>query len=140
MSTPMTGAMPRPSTQYRDAELTVGDVIAADRDMATQITDGVTEAQATAEACDRLRTQLEALHTKVVDLKVPGSLEGLVLELLEKVDVVKARAEAIAAQLPAAAEAIATAGANAETRHKPLADATRDAGHVRPAEREYHNG
>ena len=134
MSTPM----PRPSTQYRDADLTIHDVIEADADMATQIGDGAAQARATAEGCDRLLTKLEALHAKVVDLRVPGSLEGLVLLLMDKTATVKARAEAIAEQLPAASEAIAVAGTNAESRHRPLADAVRDAGHVRPAERDYH--
>ncbi|MER7126718.1 hypothetical protein [Micrococcus luteus] len=127
------------STQYADAELTVGDVIEADADMASEITDGVSEALATADGCERLLTRLEALHAKVVELQVPGSLEGMVVELMELTTVVKARSEAIAAKLPAAAEAIATAGSNAESRHKPLADAVRDAGHIRPAEREYHD-
>lgn len=135
----MSGPLPRPSTQYRDADLTIFDVIEADADMATQIGEGVTEARATAEGCDRLMTKLEALHAKVVELRVPGALEGLVLGLMDKTATVKARAEAIAERLPAAAEAIAVAGTNAEVRHRPLADAVRDAGHVRPAERDYHN-
>lgn len=142
MTTPMTGPMagtPTPSTQYHDAELTIGDVIEADADMAEQITEGVAEAQATAGGCERLMTRLEALHAKVVELEVPGVLEGLVALLMEKTATVKARADAIAEQLPAAAEAIAVAGTNAEARHKPLADAVRDAGHVKPAERDYHN-
>jgi hypothetical protein len=139
VTTPMTGPMPRPSTQYRDADLTIHDVLEADADMATQIGEGASGARATAEGCDRLLTKLEALHAKVVELKVPGALEGLVLLLMEKTATVKARAEAIAEHLPAASEAIATAGSNAEARHKPLADAVADAGHTRPAERDYHN-
>lgn len=127
-----------PSTQYADAELTVYDVIDADADMASEIVDGVVEAQQTAEGCDLLLGRLEALHAKIVELRVPGVLEGLVVALMEQTAVVRARAEAIAENLPRAAEAIATAGSNAEARHKPLADAVRDAGHTRPAERDYH--
>lgn len=127
-----------PSTQYRDAELTIHDVIEAAADMAEEITDGVVEAQRSAAGCDALLERLEALHAKIVDLRVPGVLEGMVVGLMEQTAVVKARAEAIAENLPRAAEAIATAGSNAEARHKPLADAVRDAGHTRPAERDYH--
>ncbi|MBX6385420.1 MAG: hypothetical protein IRZ07_21015 [Microbispora sp.] len=126
------------STQYDDAELTIYDVIEADADMAEEITDGVAEAQKTADGCDALLDRLEALHAKIVDLKVPGVLEGMVIRLMEQTAVVKAHAEAIAANLPRAAEAISVAGSNAAARHKPLADAVRDAGHTRPAEREYH--
>jgi hypothetical protein len=58
---------------------------------------------------------------------------------MEKTASVQAKAEAIAANLPAAAEAISVAGSNAAVRHRPTADVTRDQGHVRPAERDYHN-
>ncbi|GGU67427.1 hypothetical protein [Streptomyces lavendofoliae] len=127
----------RPDTQYRDAELTIYDVIDADADAAEEITAGVDEALAAADGCERLVTKLEALHAKVVDLKVPGVLEGMVLRLIEKTEVVKARADAIAAALPRASEAIATAGSNAEAIHRRPADVTRDMGHTRPADREY---
>ncbi|NUK94012.1 hypothetical protein HRW16_19675 [Streptomyces lunaelactis] len=124
-------------TQYRDAELTVYDVIDADADMAEEITAGVDEALAAADGCERLVTRLEALHAKVVELKVPGVLEGMVIRLLEKTGEVKARADAIAAALPRASEAIATAGSNTEAIHRRPADVTRDMGHTRPAERDY---
>lgn len=137
MSTPVPRA--KPSTQYGDAELTIYDVIDADADMAAEILAGADEAHRTAEGCDRLFRRLEALHAEIVDLKVPGVLEGLVLLLMDKTGTVKARALGIASKLPAAAEAISVAGTNAETRHRPLADAVRDAGHTRPAERDYHN-
>ncbi|MGS2645802.1 hypothetical protein [Streptosporangium sp. G12] len=127
------------TTQYRDAELTINDVIDADADMAEEILDGVVDAQATADGCERMRTKLEEVRAEIINLKVPGVLAGMLLLLMEKTDTVKAKAEAIAAGLPAAAEAIATAGSNAAARHKPLADAVRDAGHTRPAEREYHD-
>lgn len=135
---PMLESAALPSTQYRDAELTIFDVIDAAADMAEEITDGVVEAQRSAAGCDALLERLEALHAKVVELRVPGSLEGMVVALMEQTAVVKARAEAIAENLPRAAEAISIAGSNAEARHRPLADAVRDAGHTRPAERDYH--
>lgn len=127
------------NTQYADAELTIHDVTDADADMAAEILDGVDEARKTADSCERLMTKLENLHAKIVELKVPGSLEGMVARLMDQTTTVRAHALAIAEQLPAAAEAISIAGANAEARHRPLADAVRDAGHTRPAEREYHN-
>ncbi|MET9847896.1 hypothetical protein [Streptomyces ossamyceticus] len=127
-----------PNTQYADSELTIFDVIESDADMAEEIMAGVDEARAAAEGCDKMMTKLEALHQKIVDLKVPGVLEGWVLILAEKAVSVKAKAEALAEKLPAASEAIRTAGENAERRHKPLADAVRDAGHTAPAERDYH--
>ncbi|GAA4600066.1 hypothetical protein GCM10023194_81130 [Planotetraspora phitsanulokensis] len=132
-------AAPKTNTQYRDAELTVYDVIEADADMAEQILDGVAEAEATAEGCDLLRNRLEALHAEIGELKVPGVLLGMVARLMEKTATVKAKAEAIAENLPRASEAISIAGSNAEARHKNPADVTRDMGHTRPAERDYHN-
>lgn len=127
-----------PNTQYADSDLTIYDVIESEADMAEEIMAGVDEARAAAEGCDKMMTRLEALHTKIVELKVPGVLEGWVLILAEKAVSVKAKAEALAEKLPAASEAIRTAGENAERRHKPLADAVRDAGHAAPAERGYH--
>ncbi|NAS27469.1 hypothetical protein GT755_38110 [Herbidospora sp. NEAU-GS84] len=145
MPVPRNGTLPNtvlnnlPNTQYGDADLTIHDVIDADADMAVEIAEGVVEARATADGCERLVTRLEALHAKIVELRVPGVLEGMVLLLMDQALSVKAKAEAIAEQLPGAAEAISVAGMNAEIRHKPLADAVRDAGHTRPAERDYHN-
>ncbi|WP_331761850.1 hypothetical protein [Streptomyces sp. NBC_01546] len=127
-----------PSTQYADSDLTIFDVIDSDADMAEEIMAGVDEANAAADGCEKMMTRLEALHTKIVELKVPGVLEGWVLILAEKAVSVKAKAEALAEKLPAASESIRTAGENAERRHKPLADAVRDAGHAAPAERDYH--
>jgi len=131
--------MARPGTQYADAELTIHDVIEADADMAEEITAGVDQARAAAESCGRLYGRLEVLHARVVELRVPGALEGMLVGLMDKTTTVRASAEAVAERLPAAAEAIAVAGSNAESRHRPLADAVRDAGHARPAERDYHN-
>ena len=130
---------PVKTTQYKDAELTIYDVIDADADMSEEITEGVDEAIKAADGCERLISKLEALHAKVVELRVPGVLEGMVVRLLEKTETVKARAEAIAKALPRASESISTAGSNAESRHRHLADVTRDMGHVRPADRDYHN-
>ncbi|AXK34683.1 hypothetical protein DVA86_20540 [Streptomyces armeniacus] len=127
-----------PNTQYADSDLTIYDVIDADSDMAEEITRGVDEARAAADGSEQMMTRLEALHAKIVELKVPGVLEGWCLLLAEKALSVKAKAEGLAETLPAAAEAISTAGEEAERRHKPLADATRDAGHAAPAERDYH--
>ncbi|MET8545534.1 hypothetical protein ABZW03_33600 [Kitasatospora sp. NPDC004799] len=126
-------------TQFADAELTIYDVIEADADMGEEITQGAAEAKQAATDCEELAEQLETLHTKILALKVPGVLERMVVLLIEKTAKVKARAEAVAEKIPAAAEAITTAGDNAAARHKPLADAVRDAGHTAPAERDYHN-
>ncbi|WP_043478096.1 hypothetical protein [Kitasatospora sp. MBT66] len=138
---PVTIPAPRPGrgTQYADADLTIYDVIEADADMAEEILQGADDARAAADGCEKLLGRLEALHAKVIDLKVPGVLEGLVAGLIEKTEEVKAKAEAVAETIPAAAEAIAQAGANASRRDQPYADTVRDMGHAAPAEREYHN-
>ncbi|MGW0836523.1 hypothetical protein [Streptomyces prunicolor] len=128
-----------PNTQYADSDLTIYDVIDSDADMAEEIMQGADDALEAAEGCDKLTTRLEFLHAKIMDLKVPGVLEGWVLLLAEKAQNVKARAEAVAEKLPAASEAIRVAGENAAERHKELADVTRDQGHAAPAEAEYHN-
>ncbi|MFF3443671.1 hypothetical protein [Streptosporangium sp. NPDC002721] len=134
-----TVSMPARTTQYADADLTIYDVIEADADMAEEITEGVTEARDTADGCEQLLTRLEEVYAGVRDLKVPGVLLGMMALLMDKTMTVKSRAEAIAANLPLAAEAISVAGTNAAARHQGLADAVRDAGHIRPAEREYHD-
>lgn len=126
------------TTQYADSDLTIGDVIDADADMAEEILAGAEHAKIVAVKCEALSERLEALHAKVQELKVPGVLNGMVARLMEKADGVKTSAEAVAQTLPRASEAIAAAGANAERRHRPLADKTRDMGHVAPAERDYH--
>ncbi|MGW7445000.1 hypothetical protein [Kitasatospora sp. NPDC054795] len=137
---PVTIPVPRAAhgTQYADADLTIYDVIEADADMAEEILAGADEARLAAEGCERLLGRLEALHAKVVDLKVPGVLEGMVAALIDKTETVKAKAEAVAETIPAASEAIAQAGANAARRDQPFADTVRDMGHTAPAEREYH--
>jgi hypothetical protein len=134
-----TAALQRAQGAAEDAELTIHDVIEADADMAEQIAAGMDQARNTADGCDRLYARLEALRAHVVELRVPGALEGMVLGLMDQTASVRSGAETIAERLPTAAEAIATAGSTAEARHRPLADAVRDAGHTRPAERDYHN-
>lgn len=131
--------MGAPNTQYADADLTIYDVIDSDEDMAEEIMQGADDARQAAEDCEVLMDRLEALHFKIQELKVPGVLAALVFALWEKAGTVKARAEAVAETIPAASEAIASAGQKAAARHKPLADAVRDAGHTAPAERDYHN-
>ncbi|MEE1783052.1 hypothetical protein PUR71_09000 [Streptomyces sp. SP17BM10] len=132
---PRTGS----GTQYAgDSDLTIHDVIEADADMAEEILQGADDARLAAEGCEKLLGRLEALHAKVVDLKVPGVLESMVASLIDKTEEVKAKADAVAEAIPAAAEAIAAAGTNAARRDKPVADITRDMGHAAPAERDYH--
>lgn len=132
-------ATPVPTTQYSDAELTIYDVIDADADMAEEILAGVDEARATADGCEQFYTRLETVHAKIVELRVPGLLAGWMLRLLDQTGNVRANALAIAANLPAASEAISIAGSNAAARYQHAADTTRDYGHTRPAEREYHD-
>ncbi|ARF83230.1 hypothetical protein ACIG0C_30215 [Kitasatospora aureofaciens] len=138
---PVTIPAPRAAAgaQYAgDSDLTIYDVIEADADMAEEILAGADDAREAAEGCEKLLGRLEALHAKVLALKVPGVLEGLVASLIEKAEEVKAKADAVAEKIPAAAEAIAVAGTNAARRDQQVADTTRDMGHAAPAERDYH--
>jgi uncharacterized coiled-coil DUF342 family protein len=134
----MTGSAPVATTQYTDSELTIHDVIDADADMAEEILAGADRARDVAEKCGEMTNRLEALYSKIQELKVPGVLAGMVVLLMEKADEVRDRANAVATTLPRASEAIGQAGMNAEARHRPLADAVKDAGHTAPAERDYH--
>ncbi|MGY0466853.1 hypothetical protein ACW14Y_42340 [Kitasatospora sp. cg17-2] len=139
---PVTIPVPRTGsgTQYAgDSDLTIHDVIEADADMAEEILQGADDAREAAEGCEKLLGRLEALHAKVLDLKVPGVLEAMVASLVEKAEEVKAKADAVAEKIPAAAEAIAVAGTNAARRDQQVADTTRDLGHAAPAERDYHD-
>ncbi|MGW3297646.1 hypothetical protein ACWC9S_27135 [Streptomyces xiamenensis] len=126
------------TTQYTDADLTLGDVIDADMDMAEEILAGADQARDVAGRCDEMTNRLEELHARIEQLKIPGVLERMVLRLIEQAEVVRDRAEAVAAALPRASEAIATAGARAEERHGLVVRTTADHGHVAPAERDYH--
>ncbi|MEQ4725050.1 hypothetical protein [Nonomuraea sp. B19D2] len=133
-------AMPTHGVQYDDdAELTIRDVIEAAEDAAEEITEGVDAARATAIGAERMAGRLDALHAEIVELKVPGWLAAIWVRLVDKALHVKACAEGLAEALPAASEAIATAAGNAAARHVIVADTTRDYGHIRPAEREYHD-
>lgn len=134
----MTAPVPVKTTQYADSDLTIHDVIEADADMAEEILAGADRARDVAGKCDEMSERLEELYAKVQELKVPGVLAGMVLRLMEQAGEVKNRAQAVAATLPRASEAISQAGANAERRHRPLSDITKDMGHVAPAERDYH--
>lgn len=132
-----------PSTPVRtqfdgDSDLTVYDVIDADRDAAEEIVAGVDEAVAAARGCERLIARLEELSAKIADLRVPGSLPERMAGLMDRTHLVRTHALAIAMALPAAAEAVLAAADAAEV-HKRPADVTRDHGHARPAERDYHN-
>ncbi|MCI3276278.1 hypothetical protein [Streptomyces cylindrosporus] len=137
---PTGGLMTAPvkRTQYTDSDLTVYDVIESDADMAQEILAGADHARLAAEKCEAMSDRLEALYSKILDLKVPGLLAGMVVRLIEKAETVKNRAEAVAETLPRASEAIAAAGQKAAAEDKHVADAVKDAGHVAPAKREYH--
>lgn len=133
--------MPTPAqTQYADdSELTVYDVIDADRDAAEEIAAGADAALAAARGSRRMMARLEELNAKIADLKVPGSLPERLAELMDLARQVEAHALGLAAALPQAAEAVLAAATAAEIMHKPLADVVRDHGHARPAEAEYHD-
>ncbi|MGA5564301.1 hypothetical protein ACPCUV_24490 [Streptomyces platensis] len=126
-------------TQFVDAELTVGDLIESDEEMADQILLGVEHTKLVAERCEGLRSSLEGLYAMCLEKKVPGVLTRWAIRLMERAGVVQDRAEALAASLPRASEAISHAGQVAAEADKHRADAVKDAGHVAPAEREYHD-
>ncbi|YCK35196.1 hypothetical protein ACNF49_14235 [Actinomadura sp. ATCC 39365] len=133
-------AVPLHGVQYDDdAELTIRDVIEAAQDAAEEITQGVEAARATAVGAERMAGRLEALHAELVDLKVPGWLAAIWVHLVDKALHVSACATGLAEALPAASEAITVAAGNAAARDLGVADTTRDHGHIRPAEREYHD-
>ncbi|MDP9608816.1 hypothetical protein [Streptomyces demainii] len=135
---PMGGAPAVRTTQFTDAELTVYDVIDSDEDMAEEIMAGAEHAKVVADRCEQLTSTLEALRAELIGKKVPGVLIGWTARLIERAGVVQGKAEGLAAALPRASEAIATAGRRAAEADKHRADAVKDAGHVAPAEREYH--
>lgn len=125
-------------TQFRDAELTIRDVIEAGEETAEEILAGADTAQRSAAMCEMLAARLEALHAELCELEVPGILIPNVAVLLDKAQDVRGKALAIAEGLPLASEAMKVASANAAVRHQPTADMTRDMGHIKPAERPYH--
>ncbi|MEU5274194.1 hypothetical protein AB0G77_38095 [Streptomyces hygroscopicus] len=135
---PMSAAPAVRTTQFIDAELTVYDVIDSDEDMAEEILAGAEHAKAVADRCEDLTSALESLHAELIAKKVPGVLIGWTVKLIERAQVVQGKAEGLAAALPRASEAITSAGQRAAEADKHRADAVKDAGHVAPAEREYH--
>ncbi|KUL64781.1 hypothetical protein ADL28_08840 [Streptomyces violaceusniger] len=135
---PMSAAPAVRTTQFTDAELTVYDVIDSDEDMAEEILAGAEHAKAVADRCEDLASALESLRAELIDKKVPGVLIGWMAKLIERAQVVQGKAEGLAAALPRASEAITSAGQRAAEADKHRADAVKDAGHVAPAEREYH--
>ncbi|MFD8822109.1 hypothetical protein ACFV1C_07095 [Streptomyces sp. NPDC059605] len=125
-------------TQFTDSDLTVYDVIDADRDMAEEIMAGAEHALLVAEKCQRLQSALEGLRASLIAKSVPGVFVGWCTRLIDRAGVVEDKAVAVARGLPRAAEAIATAGAVAAEHDKPVADVVRDMGHTAPAESSYH--
>ncbi|WP_331762346.1 hypothetical protein OG612_45145 (plasmid) [Streptomyces sp. NBC_01527] len=126
-------------TQFVDADLTVYDLIDSDEDMGEQILLGVDHMRVVASKCEGLRTGLENLYAMCLQKKVPGVLVKWCIRLMERAGSVLDKAEALAASLPRASEAILAARDVAIEADKRRADAVKDEGHVAPAEREYHN-
>ncbi|MDA5279856.1 hypothetical protein [Streptomyces sp. Isolate_45] len=126
------------STQFKDADLTVYDVIESDEDMADEILLGASHATLVAERCEGLVGALEALRAELMEKSVPGVFVGWCTKLIERAGVVQEKAEAVAQGLPRAAEAIAHAGQVAAEHDKPAADLVRDLGHTAPADASYH--
>ncbi|MGP3950971.1 hypothetical protein [Streptomyces sp. 7N604] len=126
-------------TQFVDADLTVYDLIDSDEDMGEQILQGVDHMRVVASKCEGLRAGLENLYATCLEKKVPGVLVKWCIRLIERAGSVMDKAEALAASLPRASEAILAARDVAVEADKRRADAVKDAGHVAPAEREYHN-
>ncbi|TLS45715.1 hypothetical protein FE633_13180 [Streptomyces montanus] len=126
-------------TQFVDADLTVNDLIEADEDMGEQILQGVDHMRVVASKCEGLKTGLENLYATCLQKKVPGVLVKWCIRLMERAGSVQDKAEALAASLPRGSEAILSARDVAIEADKRRADAVKDAGHVAPAEREYHD-
>ncbi|GGP84036.1 hypothetical protein ACWDY7_32245 [Streptomyces calvus] len=126
-------------TQFVDADLTVYDLIDSDEEMGEQILAGVDHMRLVASKCDGLKNGLENLYATCVEKKVPGVLVKWCIRLMERAGSVQDKAEALAESLPRASEAILTARDTAIEADKRRADAVKDAGHVAPAAREYHD-
>lgn len=133
----MSGA-PVENVQFADAELTVYDVIESDEDMAQEILLGAEHARLVAGRCQDLAASLESLQAVLVAKSVPGRLIGWCTRLIERAQLVEAKAEGLATGLPRASEAIAQAGQIAAEYDKRPADVTRDMGHTAPADASYH--
>ncbi|MEW2467890.1 hypothetical protein AB0919_23140 [Streptomyces sp. NPDC046994] len=126
-------------TQFVDADLTVYDLIDSDEDMGEQILQGVDHMRVVVSKCEGLKTGLENLYATCLQKKVPGVLVKWCIRLMERAGSVQDKAEALAASLPRASESILTARDVAVEADKRRADAVKDAGHVAPADRDYHD-
>ncbi|MFF4934267.1 hypothetical protein ACFY2H_36045 [Streptomyces griseofuscus] len=126
-------------TQFVDAELTVYDLIESDEEMGEQILQGVDHMNLVASKCEGLKSGLESLYAMCIEKKVPGVLVKWCIRLMERAGSVQDKAEALRDSLPRASEAILSARDTAVEADKLRADRVKEAGHVAPAEREYHD-
>ncbi|MFI9311368.1 hypothetical protein [Streptomyces triculaminicus] len=126
-------------TQFVDADLTVYDLIESDEEMGEQILQGVDHMNLVAAKCEGLKSGLESLYAMCIGKKVPGVLVKWCIRLMERAGSVQDKAEALRDSLPRASEAILTARDTAIEADKLRADRVKEAGHVAPAEREYHD-
>ncbi|MBK3567814.1 hypothetical protein [Streptomyces sp. MBT62] len=126
-------------TQFVDAELTVYDLIESDEEMGEQILQGVDHMNLVAAKCEGLKSGLENLYAMCIEKKVPGVLVKWCIRLMERAGSVQDKAEALRDSLPRASEAILAARDTAIEADKLRADRVKEAGHVAPAEREYHD-
>ncbi|WP_331735220.1 hypothetical protein OG590_40035 (plasmid) [Streptomyces goshikiensis] len=126
-------------TQFVDADLTVYDLIESDEEMSDQILLGVEHMNLVAEKCEGLKSGLESLYALCIAKKVPGVLTMWCVRLIERAGSVQDKAEALRGSLPRSSEAILTARDTAVEADKLRADRVKEAGHVAPAEREYHD-
>ncbi|MDT0412743.1 MULTISPECIES: hypothetical protein [Streptomyces] len=120
------------------SDLTVYDLIESDEDGAEEILAGAEHARMVANRCQRLQESLEALAATLTDKRVPGVLLGWCTRLIDRAGEVEAKADALAAKLPGASEALKQAGSLAAEYDQHPADVTRDMGHAAPADRTYH--
>ncbi|WP_285421664.1 hypothetical protein, partial [Streptomyces benahoarensis] len=135
---PARSAPPVGNTQFGDSDLTVYDVIDADKDMAEEILAGAEHALQVADRCQRLQAALEGLRAALIAKNVPGVFVGWCTRLMDRAGVVEDKAVAVAAGLPRASEAISLAGDIAAEHDRPVADVVRDMGHTAPAASSYH--
>ncbi|MFJ1601530.1 hypothetical protein [Streptomyces sp. NPDC088261] len=126
-------------TQFVDADLTVYDLIESDEEMGEQILQGVDHMNLVASKCEGLKSGLESLYSMCIEKQVPGVLVEWCIRLMERAGSVQDKAEALRDSLPRASEAILSARDTAVEADKLRADRVKEAGHVAPAEREYHD-
>ena len=135
----MTRALtPAQATGHTNSDLTVEDVIAADRDAAEEIAAGADYATGAVQGAELLVKWAETLHAQVTEQNVPGQLAEQLTAVLEQAQRLRSTAKTLQTQLATAVEAVRHAADVAEQHHKPLADAVADAGHSRPADANYH--